>query len=223
MSKMIDLTGKRLGRLVVLRAAGRDVRGSYKWECLCDCGNKTIVARNNLKDSPSRPGTKSCGCWQREVGTNNRTHGKTGTPEYLAWCNMRGRCYDTKDKAYRHYGGRGITVCDRWHAFENFLADMGERPAPGYSIERNDVNGHYEPSNCRWATRQEQNSNTRQNTFITFRGEKKTQQDWANITGIPRGTIHYRLKSGWPTERALTTPVGPTSKRYTRRSAASSY
>jgi hypothetical protein len=212
---MIDLTGQRLGRLVVLRAAGRDVRGCFKWECLCDCGNKTVVSRNNLKDNESRPGTRSCGCWQREVGKNNRTHGLTKTPEHYTWGGMLNRCRNPNNPSFSYYGARGITVCERWqNSFEAFLADMGPKPSTGHSLDRIDVNGHYEPANCRWATRSEQNSNTRQNTFITFRGECRTQQEWSTITGIPRGTIHYRLKAGWPTEMALATPVGPTSKRY---------
>jgi hypothetical protein len=126
--------------------------------------------------------------------------------EYSAWVHIRERCYRKSHKAYRYYGGRGIKVCDQWlHCFENFLADMGECP-PGLTIERNNSNGDYEPGNCRWATRKDQNRNTKRNTFIQLRGEKKCISEWAEITGISKTVIRWRIYNGWSPERALTTP-----------------
>lgn len=149
-----DFTGHRYGRLVVIAHAGKNRHGHSLWLCKCECGNEKV-----LNSVAFRHGnTKSCGCLQSE---NRTKHGMHGSPEYMTWNSMIQRCENPHSKAYNHYGGRGITVCDRWKDFDNFFQDMGERPSPKYSLDRIDVNGNYEPANCRWTTQQEQVRNTR--------------------------------------------------------------
>lgn len=127
--------------------------------------------------------------------------------EYSAWQEMRARCRNPSHAAYRHYGGRGITVCDAWReSFEAFLADMGRRPSPDHSLDRIDNDGNYEPGNVRWATRERQARNRRSSVLVTFRGVERSVPDWAEDLGISAQTLSHRLKAGWPLERALTTP-----------------
>ena len=136
---------------------------------------------------------------------------------YNIWCSMKERCTVPSQKRFGRYGGRGIAVCDRWmKSFENFLADMGRRTSPQHSIDRwPDMNGNYEPTNCRWATVEMQARNRSNNHVIEFRGESRCITEWAEILGIKMGTISQRInKYGWSVERALTTPPGPQGKRY---------
>lgn len=163
--KLINLSGQRFGRLVVLK---QDVRHNNRthWIARCDCGIETSCSAERLKLHK----TKSCGCLNleliRERGKTNATHGHTrGWPKksrtYMSWDAMKQRCLNPRTKSYPHYGGRGIGVCDRWLNFENFLADVGERPA-GKTLDRYpDPNGNYCPENVRWATPKEQRLNTR--------------------------------------------------------------
>lgn len=158
--------GQRYGRLTVVCHLDRGIRGYMRWKLKCDCGNDHIAYANDLRTQQ----TKSCGCLRLEnttkMGLGGVTHGKTSTPEYSSWSKMLHRCRCKTGHAYARYGGRGITVCDRWLKFENFLADMGHRPSPTHSLDRIQVNGNYQPGNCRWATPKEQANNRRQPLVI---------------------------------------------------------
>lgn len=127
------------------------------------------------------------------------------TSTYTIWKTMVARCTRPHAKDFPRYGGRGITVCERWRTFANFLADMGERPA-GLTLDRKDGTGGYEPANCRWATPKEQARNRRNNVLLTHDGQTATVAEWAERTGLERKTLEYRVRAGWPAERALTTP-----------------
>ena len=159
---MLDITNQRFGRLVAQWPAGQTPDRKVIWLCLCDCSRLVTVIGNNLRSG----GTVSCGCVQKLIASAccamKVKHGHSGkrTPTYFSWQNMRQRCNYPKDVNYIRYGGRGVTVCERWNTFENFIADMGERPA-WRTLDRIDPYGNYEPANCRWATRSEQEANKR--------------------------------------------------------------
>lgn len=211
MSKLIDLTGKTFGRLVVIERAPTIYynRGSaVPWLCRCSCGNEKLILGGCL----ARGGTISCGCFLNEHrGQHRLTHGyaskKVRSSEYHTWCSMKGRCLNKDDAAYPNYGGRGIAISKEWaESFLSFLKDMGPRP-PNTSLDRIDNNKGYFPGNCRWASRVIQNRNTRRNTMITVRGVTLSLPEWAERTGIKNATIQARLYAGWTAEKSIDTPT----------------
>jgi hypothetical protein len=135
-------------------------------------------------------------------------HGKRNTPEYEAWQHMKSRCFNPKSRAYKDYGGRGISVCEKWLVFENFYQDMGKKPHPKLSLERVENDLGYFPGNCKWATASEQISNRRPRTSLVYKGHSKTIKQWAEYCGISKGTMRHRLTVlRWPPEKAIETPL----------------
>lgn len=202
MTRMIDISGMIFCRWTVLREDGRDKRGEVLWRCRCKCGNESRITSSSLRSGNSR----SCGCILKDHPPK-KTHGASNTKLYQVWKGMIRRCENKNTRHYNDYGGRGISVCERWrHSFENFINDMGPRPE-GYSIERKDNNGNYEPLNCIWASSKDQNNNTRNNRVIIIGGEQKTMTQWSTIYGISASTIWKRIKLGWSDEDSVLTPV----------------
>lgn len=207
-----DLTGKQFGRLTVV-SLNSFVEKSFPsaknkriacWLCRCQCGDMIVVMAPNLRSG----NTKSCGCLATDV-TRQRftTHGMTDSAEYGIWCKMIGRCCNPNDRAYADYGGRGVRVCHRWReSFAAFYEDMGDRPK-GKTLDRIDNDGDYCPDNCRWATRKEQNRNSRKNVLLTFSGRTQCIGTWAEERGMKLRTLWARLNRGWSVDRALTEPI----------------
>lgn len=189
---------ERFGRLLVTERAPNRGTAS-RWVCKCDCGNTVEVFGSSLRQGK----TKSCGCLRTEAVKKRHTkHGMYNTKVYKRWGSMLDRCYNENKKWYHLYGGKGITVCDRWHSFENFYADMGDPPS-GCTIERIDSNKNYEPENCYWATPKQQSRNTSRNRLVSYNGETKCVAEWAEEFGIPRKTLMARLNYGWTPAEAL--------------------
>jgi hypothetical protein len=206
MSALVDLTDQKFGRRTVLGQA-ESKNGKRRWKTVCECGKEQVVIGADLKRR------HSCGCYVVEYATNhNRRHGgaRRGkmTQEYRAWKEAQDRCYRATSPFYHRYGGRGIGMCDRWReSFETFLADMGPKPSAQHSIDRVDNDGHYEPGNCRWATKKEQARNQSSNRLLTYQGETMPMAAWAERVGRSSSTVSARLQKGWTVERALTEPV----------------
>ena len=202
--KPVDLSGQRFGRLVVCDIAERGGAGvAVKWRCLCDCGNTAVIASNNIKK-----GQQSCGCFARDESSRRATtHSRSKSPVYITWRAMINRCTNPNSDGFPQYGGRGIKVCDRWAKFENFLADMGDRPG-GCTIDRIDVNGDYTPNNCRWAVADTQNNNRRNTLHLTHNGVTKPLQHWAREIGMAPRTLRSRIfVQGWSVDSAITKPI----------------
>lgn len=210
MPNLLDLTGEHFGRLTVHKRDGN--RKPVQWICICDCGKTKSIRAFSLRQGF----TRSCGCLNSELASKRKSrlkHGQWGTTEYVAWHSMKTRCLCTTGKDYPRYGGRGITVCARWLNFENFLADMGRRPSPKHSIDRINNNGPYAPKNCRWATKQEQQRNKRNNRKVTICDETIPLVEWAERIGISYSALHKRLKAKWPEEKLLCGPLRPWSRK----------
>ena len=193
MGQFIDRVGQRYGRLTVL---GRDVSNGpasggkrVRWLCACDCGRQIKATGHALQ----RGDTSSCGCLRKErIGAARRSHGMTKTQTYNSWRAMRGRCMDPKNGKFATYGNAGVSICERWDDFSNFLADMGERP-DGMTLDRIDPFGPYSPENCRWATAATQSEN-RRGLGHQWKGQKLTIAAIARLEGIPRPSLQKRVK-----------------------------
>lgn len=205
--------GDRFGRLTALNNGHlvqmQNQRTTYV-RVKCECGTEKDVRAISLKSGI----TRTCGCGIAEkaksiAAEHCKTHGLSNTPIYRVYRTMLSRCYNPNVERYPIYGARGIRVCDRWRGdggFENFMSDMGPRP-DGYSIERRNSDGAYEPSNCRWANAKEQANNTARNRRIEWQGRNQTLAQWSEEIGIKAITIHMRIKAGWTVEKALTMPL----------------
>lgn len=202
-----DLSGKRFGRLTVIAEAPH-YKGRTAWLCRCDCGNKTIVISKRLKNGM----TKSCGCLSSDVtaqrNRDNTKHGMCDDRLYQHWNSMLNRCRCPHNASYKSYGGRGISVCKEWETnFESFMKwSLMNGYLPSLSLDRIDVNGNYEPSNCRWVNQKVQANNRRNTFYLTAFGETKPIQIWANEYGISATCIRNRLKRGMTTKDAISKP-----------------
>lgn len=202
-STYIDITGQKFGRLTaeyMFRENGR-----VKWHCSCECGGQIDALGAELR--LGKP--KSCGCLKIERTKEcTTTHGMSNSRIYRTWFGMKKRCLSPNDKAYKHYGGRGISICDEWMDFQKFYDwSMENGYTDELTIERIDVNGNYCPENCKWIPFKEQAYNKRTNRLITYKGETKTMKEWSEEYGIRMSVIHERLKKGMSVEETFTTPV----------------
>lgn len=188
------MINNKYGKLTVLSLSPNKSGGNNAYVCVCDCGKEKTVRGTHLKQGLIR----SCGCLYKEAGVNKQKEiGKRNNPkEHKSWSGMIQRCYNIKNKKYYRYGGRGITVCDRWlKSFENFYKDMGDKPSSEYSLDRIDNNGNYEPYNCRWATQKQQANNRSNNRYICYMGINETVGYWEIFLKIPQGTLSRKAKS----------------------------
>lgn len=197
-----DHTGKTFGFLAAIRPVGVDSKRHIQWECRCKCGSLVIVPGSSLCTG----NTRSCGCLHLETVT---THGKSNgnSRSHRIWNGLKQRCFNENNPDFEKYGGRGITVCDRWkNSYEAFVEDMGEPPSAKHSLDRRNNDGSYCPENCRWATKIEQDRNKRTNRLITWNGETLCLTEWAERIGVHPATLANRL-SKWSLEEAMTTPL----------------
>ena len=211
MPKLKDLKGQRFERLTVLERDCLSEKGKVRWICICDCGNHVSVLSRSLLGGM----TQSCGCLQREtVKKTMYKHGRYKSRLYHVWDGMKSRCYRPNTSCYENYGGRGITVCNEWR--NDFKAFYEWAIANGYdenaehgecTLDRINVDGNYEPSNCRWVSEKVQANNTSRNRMITAFGQTKTLAQWSELTGIGYGALCWRLRSGYSPEEALTKKV----------------
>lgn len=204
MKPLVDMMGDRFGRLLVVGRGPNTKGGGAQWLCRCDCGEERVNTRKNLIKGRVR----SCGCLRketsREVGLRRITHGGSYTVEYRTWRSLIDRCTKPNSANWKHYGARGIGVCQRWlDGFENFIADVGNRPSDRHSLDRIDVNGNYEPGNVRWADWFVQSNNRRNNHIVTVDGVTMTLAEAIRVKGQKSSRVRQRLAMGWDEERAL--------------------
>lgn len=197
MTLTVDVAGLSINDLLVIKKIGSN-KGKVIWECKCRCG----IFFNAVGTSIRLGKVKSCkSCAKNQRIKNATKHGMVGSSEYITYNAMKSRCYNANDKRYKRYGARGIVVCDRWlNSFQNFIDDMGIKPTSKHSIERIDIDKNYEPSNCIWASPEQQANNKSNNNKIEINGQIKNIGEWANETGINRTVILRRLKRGFSGE-----------------------
>lgn len=202
---MKDLIGEKFGEWVV-ESYSHKTLGKHYWICRCSCGARFKVYSYSLVSGRSSMCIKCS-----NSGSNNGrfSHGETQTRLHYIWRGILASCSQTTNRQFPNYGGRGIKVCQRWrNSFTSFKEDMGPRPSPNHSVDRIDNEKGYNPKNCRWATRQEQNQNTRANHYLELNGVRLCITEWGRRTGIGRGTIAARVGHlNWSIEKALTTPL----------------
>lgn len=213
------LTGKRFGRLTAIKDVGSQ-NWKRMWLCKCDCGGEKVVTCGNLNSGI----IQSCGCLQRETrGKSRRIHGLTRSREYARWQAMLRRCFDPTHESFKDYGGRGITVCDRWKSsVVAYLEDIGQMPGENYSVDRIDNNANYScgkcqectdngwTMNCRWATREQQSRNARSNRMFTINGKTRCLTAWCTQYSVPVTTAWHRLKRHLTIEESLGIPPAGT-------------
>ncbi len=207
MPKFIDLSGQRFGKLVVLERVENSNDGATRFLCQCDCGNIKIIRSKHLKSGAIR----DCGCEKsKRTRIKNLTHGGSGTRLYNIWIKMRDRCQNPHSADWYDYGGRGITVYDKWdssfEAFRKWSENNGYDD--GKSIDRIDVNAGYYPDNCRWVSMRVQANNKRNNHMVCYRGKEMSLADAARLSSVPYSTIKRRITVyGWSAEKAIETPI----------------
>lgn len=193
MGKFKDITGQKFGRLTVIERVEDDKSGLIRWLCKCECGNEKIIRGKDLKYNK----IKSCGCLKREITIERNTkHGLRHTRIYRIWLLMKNRCFNNKYYLFKNYGGRGIIVCDEWN--NDFVKFYDWSMANGYkddlTIDRINVNGNYEPSNCRWATILQQNRNKTKTRKVTYKNKTLCIAEWAELLGLKYNTLYYRFR-----------------------------
>jgi len=196
-----DEQGKIYGRLTVVRRnSERGKSICVLWLCRCECGNEVTVRGTALRAGT----TKSCGCLMIDTARMLATHHLSYSKPYSVWAAMKSRCSNPKNEGYHNYGGRGITVCDKWLTFDGFWEDMEQGYKEGLTLDRKDNNGNYEKSNCRWITQLEQSNNMRRNVMITLNGETDTLANMCRKYNKLYDTIFGRLfRYGWSVEKAF--------------------
>ena len=203
-SQIIDITGKRFGRLVAIERLPW-VKYASSWKCRCDCGKEVVVGLNHLRTGH----TTSCGCRKREIEQSahliTQTHGMSKTGIYKIWSGMVNRCENPNEPAYALYGARGITVSPEFRVFETFYSIVGDRPK-GMTLERKDNNKGYSPDNVIWADRTAQARNRRTTRWVTIDGQAKSFAEWCQIYGVSQGRVKYRIACGMPCKEAFTEP-----------------
>ena len=199
-TRILSLEGQKFGQLSVINL-NKTFKGESYWFCVCKCGSKRIVRGSSLVSGA----TKSCGCFRLE-NPPRKTHGMTYSPTWNSWQSMHIRCSAKDGKMFKVYGSRGITICKRWFKFENFLADMGERPI-GKTIHRLDNNKGYYKKNCVWADWLQQARNRTNNVYLTFNGQTKCVAEWSETLNINAYTLYDRIDRGWSVTDTLTIPV----------------
>ena len=208
--KSVFEIGDKYGRLTIQEYAGKAKNGSTLVKCVCDCGTEKIVRLCSLKKGEIR----SCGCLAKELLIKRNkaikyiTHGQSRTRLYTIWCDMKQRCLNKNQQMFKYYGERKISICDEWKNNFNSFYDwaMKNGYADDLTIDRIDVNGNYEPSNCRWATMQQQRRNTRKNVFVEINDVEKVLIDWCSDYKIKYTTVLSRIYKGWEIVTAITTP-----------------
>jgi hypothetical protein len=205
----MDVIGEKYGRWLIVREVPNQVQKSYYCTCECGSGKDRVITFSDLK----RGNTKSCGCYHKEVvKETSKKHGLRGHRLYSIWASMKTRCYNENSSGYKNYGGRGIIICDEWiNEDDGFINFYNWAMNNGYSseltLDRENVNGNYEPSNCRWSDRVTQANNTRVTKYVEINGEIKTPKEWREIYNLSRSTFKWRISKGWDIVKTLTTPV----------------